>query len=126
MLRNQAILHAAVAALMLAAASPAGAENWQAFGTDEDGTSAFLDMDSIVASGNIRTFSMKYVVPSIPQVSHSIIRQRVDCTARTVDLVHMTAFGIKGEVLVDQDDTEPARPVLPGSKGETVFRKVCQ
>ena len=126
MLRNNAILHAAAAALFLAAATPASAENWQAFGADEDGTTAFLDTDSIVASGNVRTFSMKYVVPSIPNVSYTVIRQRVDCAARTVALLHMTAFGAKGEVILDQDTTEPPSPVRPGTKGETVFGKVCQ
>ncbi len=126
MLRNNVILHAAAAAFLLAAASPANAENWQAFGADEDGTTAFLDIDSIVASGNVRTFSMKYVVPSIQNVSYTVIRQRIDCTGRTVALLHMTAFGTNGEVVLDQDTTQPPSPVRPGTKGETVFRKVCQ
>ena len=126
MLHSNAILHAAAAAHFVTAAAPASAENWQAFGADEDGTTAFLDTDSVVASGNLRTFAMKYVVPSIPNVSYTVIRQRVDCASRTVALLHMTAFGTKGEVILDQDTTEPPSPVRPGTKGETVFQKVCQ
>jgi len=126
MLRNNGILRAAAAALFLAAATPANAEHWQDFGTDDDGTTAYLDTDSVVASGNIRTFAMKYVAPSVPAVAYSVIRHRVDCAGRTMDLTHMTAYDAKGEVLIDVDDTEPASPVKSGTKGETVFRKVCQ
>ena len=126
MLRNNGFLHAAAATILLIATAPANAENWQNFGTDDDGTTAYVDTDSIVASGNIRTFAMKYVVPSIPNVSYTVIRQRVDCAGRTVTVVHMTAFGTKGEVILDQDSTEPPSPVRSGTKGETVFEKVCQ
>ena len=126
MLRIHAFLRAAAAALCLAGAAPAGAETWHPFGADEDGTTAFLDTDSIQASGDTRTFSMKYVVPTIPNVAYTVIRQRADCTGRTMALLHMTAYGAGGQVLLDQDATEPASPVRSGTKGETVFRRVCQ
>ena len=126
MLNRQAILRAVAAALIFVTAAPANAENWQDFGADEDGTTASLDTDSIQASGTLRTFAMKYVVPAIPSVAYTIIRQRVDCSARTVALLHMTAYDKNNEVMVDQDTNQPANPVRPGTKGETVFNKVCQ
>jgi len=111
--------------LALLASSPSAAERWLDLGADEDSTVASIDMDSIQASGNMRTFMAKYVIPKIPEVDHTLIRQRIDCAAKTIDQLHMTAYAKNGSVMLDEDDTEEAHPILPDSKGEDMLKRVC-
>ena len=115
-----------LAAMAASGSASAGAEQWLPLGGDDHSTTAFLDTDSITAEGATRSFTMKYTMPSVPEVAYTLIRHKMDCTARTVDDLHMKAVDKAGAVLFDQDDTSPPRPLLPGSKGETIFAKVCK
>jgi hypothetical protein len=105
--------------------APAAAERWVDLGADEDSTVASIDLDSIQTSGSMRTFMAKYVIPKIPEIDHTLIRQRIDCSARTIDQLHLTAYDKKGTVMLDEDDTEPAHPISAGSKGDDMLMRVC-
>ena len=122
------------ALLVLACGGAAAAgDRWIALTKAKDGTTTYLDPQSMRLLPN-GALVWRKIVPTTPEpwkgrfAKVIVMRDRYDCENETIATTTMTLFANldQSDVLETvKDDSPSSNPVLPGSINETLLREVC-
>jgi len=71
------------------------------------------------------TYSQPTTMGGYKGIAKAMQRWRYDCSARTSQILNVTAYSKAGEIIAEVNDPRPSEQVLPESVGEVVLNKVC-
>jgi hypothetical protein len=118
---------ACISALALTTTA-ARAEAWRLVAATPEGA-AFVDVDTIESSGNLRTFRLlafKTKPDEVLAIDYGILRARIDCAGRTFQPLDTAAYAKDGTLLLAAPSTEPVEPITSGSAYVELQSAVCE
>jgi len=116
--------------ILIATSSPSAAADWRLADTANNGTRTYLDVSSIVISGDYRTVWQKVINSPAAHdgVSYSIVHWRYNCSTRTSTLLSFVEYKANGVTITSQQIPsyeQEQQDVAPDTIGETILNAVC-
>ena len=120
----------AIAIAMLAAATPAAAENWRASSSTGPDAAAFIDTDSIRRSGDRVTFWREVrwaeprTLPGGTRFDRVATHYEADCRAMTLQSMRMRAL-MGADAIFDDSERGEIERITEGTTAHTDLRAAC-
>lgn len=117
-----------IAAIGLILSVEALAEDLVLYDIGSQGSYYFYDTESIRRSGDEVTVWVTVDESKNKSVSYRTakLKWRIDCTEETIGLISYVYYKSNGTLFDSESTKYPSmEPVVPGSTGESLFRKVC-
>lgn len=106
--------------------SGASAASWRLAWATSNGNKGYVDLESVTSDQSTRMFREKMIIAEAFEGTAMIIADdRVDCTARTLQVTYLRTFDSDGKLKLEGVPSGATRPIKARSTAEGLLQFVC-